>query len=79
MAANFWEEKFGEQILLDEYLWSKMGNKYILKEFSLEAILGSQHIFGGIFASKMSFGGRKKYWVTKIVWRGKIWGANSFG
>ena len=32
-------------------------------------------IFWRIFASKMSFGGRKEYWVAKMFWRGKIWGA----
>ena len=35
-------------------------------------------IFGRFFASKMSFGGRKEYWVANLFWRGKILGEKNF-
>ena len=58
---------------MDEYLWSKMANKYFLKEIFLGGNFGEhvleeqillrrkfcQQTFLEFFASKMSFGGRK--------------------
>ena len=49
------------------------------RNFLWRTFWGASKFFGGIFASKMSFGGRKNYWVKKISWRGNIRGANSFG
>ena len=57
MAANSWEEKFGEQILLDENWGSKMGNTFFFKEMFLggnfgEHVLEEQILLGRKFCQQ---------------------------
>ena len=62
MAANFWEEIFGEQIILNENLGGKIGNRFFLKQVFLggnfwEQVLEEQILMGRKFRQQKYFGG----------------------
>ena len=42
LGSKFWEEIFGEQILLNEKKWGGMGNNFFLKQIFLRGNFGDQ-------------------------------------
>ena len=93
MAANRWEEKFGEQILLYENQGSKMGNKFFFFERNFlgrkfwGAYSGGADSFGEeILPAKFlenflrvkSHSGEEKNTGKQVCFGGKIWGASKF-
>ena len=60
--SKFWEEIFGEQILLNELFWGggKMGNNFFLKQIFWrgnfwDQVLDERFLLGGNFARKNIF------------------------
>ena len=79
---------------MDKNLGSKMGNKFFLEEIFWAEILSSkflrlkqillgrkfcqQNVFGGFFASKISFEGKKRILGSKNVLERKDMGSKNF-
>ena len=61
-SSKFWEEIFGEQILLNEFFWGggKMGNNFFLKQiFPKRKFLGPS--FGGEILVRRKFRPQKYF------------------
>ena len=85
LDENF-ESKMGNKFFLKQiFLRGNFGAHFLEEQSLLGRKFCQQNGFGVFFfffffffARKISFGGRKEYWVAKMFWRGKIWGAKNF-